>query len=93
MKPDLLPHAKRRCQQRAVPTLIASLLLDYGTTMRHEGADVVYVDKAARKRIQEAIGGSRNIGMVERWLNSYAVVDNDGRIITVARRRQRLKRP
>jgi hypothetical protein len=93
MKPDLRPHAEQRCQQRAVPTLVAALLLDYGTCIRHAGADVLYVDKPARRRIQEAVGGGRNLALVERWLNSYAVVGDDGRIITVARRTVRLKRP
>ncbi len=93
MKPNLRPHAEQRCQQRAVPTLVATLLLDYGACMRHKGVDVFYIDKRARQRIQEAIGGGRNLAVVERWLNTYAVIGEDGRAITVARRRQRLKRP
>jgi len=86
-------HSQIRCQQRAVPTLVASLLLDYGSVIRHQGADVFYFDKAARRRVGAALGGGRNLAVVERWLGTYAVLAEDGRVITMAHRTKRLKRP
>lgn len=93
MLPEMRHHAETRAQQRAVPSLIASLLLDYGSSMRHQGAEVYFIDKAARRRIRDALGGGRNLDVVERWLNVYAVVGEDGRMITIARRTTRLRRP
>ena len=68
------------------------MLFEYGTCMRHEGADVHYFDKAARQRIQKAVGGNRNFGLIEPWLNTYMVVE-DGKVVTLAHRTRRLKRP
>lgn len=85
-------HATARLQQRAVPSLVMSLLLDYGSTMQHAGAEVIYVDKKARRRLREAVGGNRNLSVVERWLNSYVVLGEGGRVVTVARRTKRLRR-
>ncbi len=91
--PHMTRHAVARQQQRAVPSLVTSLLLDYGTSMRNGGVDVVYLDKHGRRRLREAIGGGRNLALIERWLNTYAVLGADGAVVTVARRRRRLRRP
>lgn len=88
----LTGHARSRSQQRSVPPFVAGLLLDYGATMRHEGADVVYVDKSARRRLR-AVLGDRGFAIVEPWLNVFAVVAENGSLITVGRRKGRLKRP
>ena len=86
-------HAERRHQQRAIPSLVTSLLVDYGTCVRHGGADVHYIDRQARKRLRKAVGGDRNLALIEPWLNTYVVIGDDGAIITVGRRQTRLKRP
>jgi hypothetical protein len=86
-------HATRRSQQRAVPALVVSLLLEFGSTMRHKGAEIVYFDKRARRRLRDAVGGARSLAVVERWLNTYVVTGQDGCVITVARRTKRLRRP
>jgi hypothetical protein len=86
-------HATVRSQQRAVPPLVMSLLLEFGSIMRHEGAEVVYVDKRARRRLRDAVGGDRSLAVVERWLNTYVVTGEDGCVMTVARRTKRLQRP
>ena len=85
-------HAERRHQQRAVSSLVTALLLDYGTSVRHGGAAVVLLDRQARKRLRDAIGGERNLGVIEQWTNAYIVVGDDGAIITVGRRQKRIKR-
>lgn len=86
-------HGAARHQQRAVPTLVTSLLLEYGASMRRAGAEVVFLDKKGRRRLREAVGGGRNLGVIEQWLNTYLVLDNECRVITLARRRRRLRRP
>jgi len=86
-------HAAVRLQQRAVPPFVTSLLLEFGATMRHEGADVVYLDKRAKRRLREALGGNRGLVVVDRWLNTYVVIGDDGGVITVGRRNRRLRRP
>jgi hypothetical protein len=60
--------------------------------MRHDGADVIYIDKAARKRLRAALG-SRGLAVVEPWLDVCVVVAEDGQLVTVFHRKQRLKHP
>ena len=93
MRPTLTKHATVRTQQRAVPPLISDLLVDYGSSMRHDGADVYFFDKQSRGRLKRALGGHRGLDIIARWLNTYVVLGEDGDVITVARRTTRLKRP
>lgn len=86
-------HAKGQRQRRAGLPLIEALILDYGMRIRRHGADVVYLDKAARKQIRREVGGDRSLRVVERWLNTYLVVGDNGQIITNARRTRRIRRP
>lgn len=86
-------HATQRHQGRTTPALFETLLLDHGSRLRRHGADVVFLDKAARKRLREELGGDRGLQLFERWTNSYLVVADNGQIITTARRNCRIKRP
>jgi hypothetical protein len=86
-------HAEIRHQQRAIPTIVTSLIMDYGASMYHKGAEVRFLDKQGRRRLKKALGGDRNLGVIERWLNSYVVVGDNAEVITVARRRHRLRHP
>lgn len=58
----LTRHATHRMQQRAVPEMIVEILERYGSAMHHEGAEVLFIDKSARKRIAAAFGGQRGLG-------------------------------
>lgn len=87
----LTNHAIERMQQRAIPELVIEMFERFGSEMRHAGADVIFIDKAARKRISKAFGGSRASRVLEPWLNSYLCMEA-GRVITVARRTNHLKR-
>ena len=93
MRQPLTKHATARTQQRAVPPLVSDLLVDYGSSMRHAGADVYFFDKQSLGRLKRALGGSRGLDVIARWLNTYVVVGDGGEVITVARRNMRLKRP
>jgi len=90
--PNLSRHAQARRQQRAVPTLAMSLLLDYGTRVQRGGAEVISMDKAGRRRLEQDWGGPRNLAALQPMLNTYLVLGPDGTIITTARRTKRLKR-
>lgn len=84
-------HATVRSQQRSLPPLAVELFERYGALCRHDGADVLFMDKRARKQIANAFGGARALRFVEPLLNSYAVVE-DGKVITLAHRTKRFKR-
>jgi len=86
-------HADERHQSRATLPLWESLVLDHGTRVRSNGADVVILDKAARKRISREVGGERGMRVFDRYWNSYLVVADDGRIVTTGFRTSRVKRP
>lgn len=85
-------HGRRRLQQRAVPPLVVGLLEEFGSSVRAHGAERLIFDKAARKRLKHHLGGERGIRVVEPWLSVYAVVSDDGHLITVAHQHQRHRR-
>ncbi|MCW3476276.1 hypothetical protein [Limobrevibacterium gyesilva] len=85
-------HGEQQHQRRATLGLFEMLILDHGTRVRSHGADIVFLDKAAKKRIRKEVGGDRGMRVFDRWLNSYLVVADDGSIITTARRTRRVKR-
>jgi hypothetical protein len=78
-------------QQRAIPPMAVEMFERFGSSMRHQGADVLYFDKAARKRIGRAFGGARGCRGLDYWLDAY-VVSKNGMVITVAHRTRRFKR-
>lgn len=82
-------HAIARCQQRSIPADAVDALLTYGDTKRHKGADVYYLTKNSRARAATALG--RRYQALQKALDSYVVVSDDGAILTAAKRRQRLK--
>lgn len=86
----LTAHAQTRLQQRSIPDDAVQTLLAYGNTRRRGGADVYYLDKRARSRVASALGRER-FQRIERALDSYLVVADDGSVITAAHRLQRLK--
>lgn len=79
MKPTA--HGTIRCQQRGIPALVVDLLLRFGRREHdHRGAEIVFFDRRAKKRIESYAGGL--IGKLSEHLDSYAVV-SDGEIVTV----------
>ena len=85
-------HATRRAQQRAIPPMIVDLLEECGSSFRNGDADVLIFDKAGRRRLCNRLGGVRNLRVIDRWLKAYAVLSDDGKIITVGFRYFRLRR-
>jgi hypothetical protein len=83
-------HADIRCQQRGIPFLVLDLLLQFGHHEHdHAGAEIVFFDRRAKKRIERYAGGL--IRKVHDYLDSYVVVA-DGVIVTVGHRHKRIRR-
>lgn len=90
---ELTRHAQARAQQRAIPAEILDLLLTFGTEMRHRGADVLCFDRASRRRLETDVDAATLRRLGGRRLDVYAVLGDGGRVITLAHRTRRLKRP
>lgn len=84
-------HATARRQGRGIPSFVVNLLLEQGACTRHDGADVFYLDKEARRRIRRALG-DRIHAALEGYLDAYVVLGDDGHIVTAAWRTRRLRR-
>ena len=83
-------HAQTRCQQRGIKPEIVDMLLSYGCSKRHKWGDAFFMDRKVRTRAMNEIGRSKFHRISDR-LNVYVVVADDGSIITVAKRIERLK--
>jgi len=83
-------HAQLRCQQRAIPAEAVDVLLAYGEYRRRGGADVYFLNRQARSRLLTALGPDR-YRRLEKSLDSYLVIADDGMLITAAHRYRRLR--
>jgi len=79
-------HAQIRLQQRAIPPVVLTLLMEFGSSFRCGGAERLMFDKQAVKRLRQHLGGKRGLKDVERWFNVYAVVGDNGNVVTAARK-------
>ena len=76
----LTRHAQVRMQQRGIDATVLDDLLAYGRAVHdHHGAEIVFFDYAARRRL-----GKR--------LAAYAVIGPDGEVRTVGHRFRRIRR-
>ncbi|AWU98077.1 hypothetical protein DM194_27710 (plasmid) [Azospirillum ramasamyi] len=82
-----------RAQQRAIPPFIVDLLLRFGAEAHHHGAEVLYFDKEARRRLRHHLGDRILQAIGDQMLDTYAAVGEGDRVVTVAHRNRRLKRP
>jgi hypothetical protein len=85
-------HSGARLQQRAIPPFMVELLERFGSEMRCGGADRLFFDKTAIKRLQRHMGGRRSLRHIEPWLNVYIVIGDNGQLVTAAHRTQRFNR-
>lgn len=86
----LTHHAEVRMQQRGIPMAAVDALLAYGHQRRHRGADVYYFDKRTRARMARDMGKDL-YRRLEKSLDSYLVVGDDGAVVTAAHRHHRLR--
>lgn len=85
---DVTEHARKRSQQRAIPTFVMGLVLDYGRIAYRHGAEVAYLDKAGRRALKRDLG-RKVYARIEDQLDVYVVAD--GSVITTAHREKRIK--
>lgn len=84
-------HAIVRGQQRAISPMLVDLLLQFGTNEpAGGGATKVFFDKAARRRVKAYAGPLA--GLLNEYLDVYAVVGTDNQVITTAHLTERIRR-
>jgi len=84
-------HAEARLQQRAIPPILVELLERHGSEIRSGGADLLFFDKAAQKRLKRYLG--RSFRFFERYLDAYVVINDQGSVVTAGHRSKRVNRP
>lgn len=88
----LTNHARERIQKRCISPLILDWLIAYGATkVDHRGAEIRYFDHSSRRRLSKAFG-HQVVDLLGRLLDTYAVVGNDGVVITAGHRMARINR-
>jgi hypothetical protein len=88
----LTRHAGVRLKQRGIGLHALDDLLAYGAVQfDHHGGRIYYLDKRARRDIEQDLGkaGGRKIESLRRL---FAVVAADGAVVTVGHRYQRIYR-
>ena len=87
MQIDYTTHARNRSQQRGIPPLITSWLLDYGKEEYDgHGAVVRFFTRESLRKMEREIGAAP-LKRLSEYLRCYLVQSNrDGAIITVGKR-------
>lgn len=83
-------HAEARMQQRAISHQAVDALMAYGEYRRHQGAEVCYLTRQSRLRMLKDMGKQAFLKL-EKTLDAYLVVSDEGAIITAGHRHHRLK--
>lgn len=89
---ELSLHARQRIQQRGISRQALDYVLAYGRVSHdHHGGRVVWLDRRSKARLGR-IEGSRVLRRLDKHLNTYAVMDTDGTVLTVGHRYRRIQR-
>jgi len=89
---NLTQHAACRMQQRGIKPETIGILFECGTKeYDHRGAVILYFDKLARQRLRYQYGLDQ-YKRIEGQLDTYAVLAEDGIIVTVGHRTKRINR-
>lgn len=89
--PLLTAHASTRAQQRGLPPLVLDWLHAFGEEHHDSrGATILFFNKVARRRLERAVG-REPVRRMQQWLNAYAVVSNDGKLVTAGHRYKRIR--
>ncbi len=81
-------HAELRLRQRAIPAIILEWLDEFGAHTKQNGSELVFFDQESRRRLQRYLG--RLYARVEEFLDAYAILSQDGDVITVGHRYKRM---
>jgi hypothetical protein len=90
MQVPMTIHATSRCQQRGIRPEVVDALVTYGRRARRHGADLCFMDHAARRRARADLGPDAFARIADR-LDTYLVIADDGAVVTAAKRLRRLK--
>lgn len=83
-------HAEKRIEQRCIPGVVIDLILDYGKSEYHRGAEKLWLDKKGLRQAKRYLGKPhQNYGQLLKDI--YLVVDGET-VITAARRDRHHKR-
>lgn len=85
-------HADERMQQRAIPPFVVEALLDLGSRTRSYGADVIFLDREARRRFRNRFGDRIWQRIADQFEDVYVVAGDDGRVVTTGIRTKRVIR-
>jgi len=85
----LTTHANERMQQRGFPRHVVEAIIHFGAGKLVRGAESIMLDKRALRLIADK--DTRLAIELERYRGAYVVVGNEGQVVTVARRKHRLK--
>lgn len=88
----LSQHAATRLQQRGLPPIVIDLLARFGASERANGAEKIFFNKRSMKNLRHHFGGVRSLRVLEPWLGAYAVIADDGSVITAGHRQKRINR-
>ena len=92
MDSPLTRHAAKRLQQRGISPFVIELLERFGSTMRCSGAERLFFDKPALRRLKAYLGGDRGLNAMEEWLRVYLVLSDTGDVVAVAHQDGRFHR-
>lgn len=92
MKARMTDHARVRMQQRGITEPVLECLLAFGSSAHdHRGGELIYFDHHARTRLRRAQGDDI-FKKQEPKLDAYAVLAEDGAVLTVGHRTKRINR-
>ncbi len=86
---NLTAHASARMQQRAFPRYVVEAIIQYGAGQVVQGAESIMLDRRALRMAAEV--DNRLAIELERYRGAYVIVGEQGQVVTVARRKRRLK--
>ncbi len=84
-------HAKVRMQQRAIPSSVVNLLLDYGERApAGRGGEIFYFGRRGRQRVRRSKGQALARLLEGHW-RDYVILAN-GQVVTCGKRYRRIRR-
>lgn len=81
-------HGNCRMKSRSISIAVVDLIREYGHTIRRRNADVYLLNRDERNWLMSDLDCDER-KKVERKLRAYAVISNDGALITCGYRRKR----